>query len=140
VVRIPAAPDDPRTCPVAVYLRWARLLAYSDRYPSTLALAMALRAAQPIGADTVERYQPLPEPSRDGRDPLLPNIDRWGQLGTPRGRRHDCCGISAESAAAIVERHITGTAVLRILDEVVPLVDDDTAAAPAATVAEETPQ
>ena len=117
VVRIPAAPADPRTCPVAVYLRWARLLAYHDRYPSATALEKALRAAQPIGADTIERYQPLPEPSRDGRDPLLPTIDRWGQFGTPRGSRRERWGMDADSAAKIVRAHLAGEAVPRYLEE-----------------------
>lgn len=117
VLRIPAGPGDPRTCPVAVYLRWARLLAHYDRYPSARALEKALRAAQPIGADTVERYQPLPDQSRDGRDPLLPTIDRWGQFGAPRGTHHESWGLAADSAARIVNAHLSGVAVPRYLAE-----------------------
>ncbi|MDN5760399.1 MAG: hypothetical protein L0H59_18070, partial [Tomitella sp.] len=35
------AEEDPRSCPVAVYLRWARLRTFFDKRPSTAALAAA---------------------------------------------------------------------------------------------------
>ena len=115
VVRILAAPADPRTCPVAVYLRWARLLTYYERYPSAIALAEALRAAQPVEIDSVERYQSLPVLPRDGRDPLMPIVNRWGQFGAPQGCRGTWWGMGADSIAGVVNAHLGGTAALRFV-------------------------
>lgn len=108
-----ATPEDPRRCPVAVYLRWARLLAYYDSRPSTSALARALRSAAPLTADSVERYRSLPAmaPDRDG--PLLPGIDQWGHLAPPKGPRGARRGLSANAIAAIVGAHLAGTAPAR---------------------------
>ena len=114
-VRIPAEPEDPRTCPVAVYLRWARLLAYYDKHPSATRPRGALRAAQPIGADTIERYQPLPSLSGDGRDPLIVSLNRWGQFEAPRGRR-STSGIGANSITVVMTAHLHGTLHWRTIE------------------------
>lgn len=110
LVVLDATPEDPMTCPVAVYLRWARLLAYYDSRPSTSALARALRSATPLTEDSVERYRALPalRPGRDGA--LLPGVDQWGHLAPPKGPRGARRGLSANAIAAIVDAHLAGTA------------------------------
>ena len=120
VVRIPAAPADPRTCPVAVYLRWARLLAYYDRYPSATRSAKALRAAQPTGESSLESYQPLPRPRRVGKEPLIPSIDRWGQFGS-RFCISATRGIAAESVATLIASYTTGSKAFRSIDR--PIIE-----------------
>ncbi|PCK24148.1 hypothetical protein [Rhodococcus qingshengii] len=102
------ATDDPRSCPAAVFLRWARLLAYVDRWPATAALAAALAKAEPITAASRESYAPLPQVIQDG--PLLVPIDRWGGLGMGRWRHKARArwGLSATAIGEIVAAHLAG--------------------------------
>ncbi|WP_430336234.1 hypothetical protein [Rhodococcus sp. ACT016] len=106
-VSVPAE-DDPRSCPAAVFLRWARLLAYLDRWPSTSAVASALAKSQPLTRESVETYAPLPQVARDG--PLLVPIDRWGGLGMGRWQPHAHArwGLRAAAIGEIVATHLDG--------------------------------
>ncbi|WAL49692.1 hypothetical protein [Rhodococcus pyridinivorans] len=106
---ISAAPeDDPRYCPAAVFLRWARLLAFMDKWLINDALEEALIKARPLTDTSVESYAPLPPIRDDG--PLLLPIDRWGGLGMgslqhagqPRGLR-------ATTIAEILTARLDGT-------------------------------
>lgn len=103
-----SAEHDPRLCPVAVFLRWARLLAYMDRWPSTSAVASALAKSQPLTQESVEPYAPLPQLVRDG--PLLVPIDRWGGLGMGRWQphAHTRWGLRAAAIGEIVATHLDG--------------------------------
>ncbi|MFC9839972.1 hypothetical protein ACFVKB_40270 [Rhodococcus sp. NPDC127530] len=99
--------DNPQCCPVAIYLRWARLQAFFDRYPSNRVLARSLASAHEIAADMVESYGKLPG-LREGHDgPLLPSFDQWGHFAALRRDRR---GISGKSVTAIVTAHLTGAA------------------------------
>ncbi|AHK35274.1 hypothetical protein [Rhodococcus opacus] len=104
------APEDPRGCPVAVYLRWARLQAFFDRYPSNRALARSLTEARPVTDDSVVSYRTLPALREDRDGPLLPSFDQWGHLAAPR---RDSRGLSGKSVAAIVTAHLARTAASR---------------------------
>ncbi|EKT78441.1 hypothetical protein WSS_A32480 [Rhodococcus opacus M213] len=99
--------DDPQCCPVAIYLRWARLPAFFDRYPSNRVLARSLASAHEIADDTVESYGKLPG-LREGQDgPLLPSFDQWGHFAA---QRRDRRGVSGKSVTTIVTAHLTGAA------------------------------
>ncbi|MFC9768265.1 hypothetical protein [Rhodococcus jostii] len=99
--------DDPQCCPVAIYLRWARLQAFFDRYPSNGVLARSLASAHEIADDMVESYGKLPG-LREGHDgPLLPSFDQWGHFAPSRRNRR---GVSGKSVTAIVTAHLTGAA------------------------------
>lgn len=106
-IQVPANAD-PRMCPAAVFLRWARLLAYVDRWPSTAAVAAALAKAQPMTAQSQESYAALPQVVRDG--PLVVPIDRWGGLGMGRWRQSARArwGLSATAIGEIVAAHLSG--------------------------------
>lgn len=108
--RIPAIVDDPRSCPVAVYLRWARLQSFFDRRPSTAALAAALRREPVLTADHIENYTPPTAPRFDG--PLLPEIDRWGGITSGRHVSIDQprLGMTPRTASRLVAAHLAGTA------------------------------
>ncbi|ORL32473.1 hypothetical protein A5N78_08040 [Prescottella equi] len=87
----------PDLAPAAVYRRWAQVLAFTDRHPSTRILAAHLtRGALPDITD---------DQSRDGRDGLVfTPIDRWGYLPLPPQP------LTAGSIATIIRQHLTGTA------------------------------
>ncbi|MGW9567021.1 hypothetical protein [Prescottella equi] len=95
--RIETTTGDPELTPAAVYRRWAQVLAFTGRHPSTRILAAHLtRGSLPDIAD---------DQSRDGRDGLVfTPIDRWGYLPLhPQP-------LTAGSIATIVRQHLTGTA------------------------------
>ncbi|AII10660.1 hypothetical protein [Rhodococcus opacus] len=99
--------DNPQCCPVAIYLRWARLQAFFDRYPSNRVLARSLASAHEVADGAVETYGKLPG-LRDGQDgPLLPSFDQWGHFAALRRDRR---GVSGKSVTAIVFAHLTGAA------------------------------
>ncbi|WP_226435556.1 hypothetical protein [Rhodococcus yananensis] len=96
--RLDPTTGDPELAPAAVYRRWAQVLAFTDRHPSTRTLAAQLHRGRlpDITADDL---------SRDGRDGLVfTPIDRWGYLPLPPQP------LTAGSIAAIVRQHLTGTA------------------------------
>ncbi|WP_245672757.1 hypothetical protein [Aldersonia kunmingensis] len=100
-ITVPHDPDEsPRTEPVAVYLRWARLQAFADRTPSNRWLGESLNSATPVTDDTVTGLQHLPAILRDG--PLLPSFDKWGHSTTRRN------GLSRRAITRIVTAHLTG--------------------------------
>ncbi|TQF74113.1 hypothetical protein FK531_05525 [Rhodococcus spelaei] len=92
-VRLDAHPD-PRLSPAAVYRRWADVLAFTDRHPSTRLLAHHLERGEIPGGT------PLP----DSDAPLLTSIDRWGYLPLQP------IPLTAASVAAIAEAHLNGRA------------------------------
>lgn len=95
-------PDEsPRTEPVAVYLRWARLQAFADRTPSNRWVGDSLNSATPVTDDTVTGLQRLPAIGRDG--PLLPSFDQWGHASERRS------GLSRRAVTRILTAHLTGT-------------------------------
>nr|WP_240951990.1 hypothetical protein [Rhodococcus sp. BL-253-APC-6A1W] len=92
--RLDPTTDDPALTPTAVYRRWAQILAFTDRHPSTRTLAAHLtRGHLP---DLVD------DPSPDGL--VFTPIDRWGYLPLPPQP------LTAGSVAAIVRQHLTRTA------------------------------
>ncbi len=95
--RLDPTTGDPALTPAAVYRRWAQVLAFTDRHPSTRTLATHLtRGHLPDITD---------DQSRDGRDGLVfTPIDRWGYLPLPPQP------LTAGSIAVIVRQHLTGTA------------------------------
>ena len=109
IVRIPSHgivvdhdPDgSPRTDPVAVYLRWARLQAFTDRTPSNRWLGESLTNATPVTDDPVTGLQLLP-PIRDN-GPLLPSFDKWGHANTGQA------GASRRAITRILTAHLTGS-------------------------------
>ncbi|MFC0446537.1 hypothetical protein CJ179_34635 [Rhodococcus sp. ACS1] len=102
--------DNPRCCPVAIYLRWARLQAFFDRYPSNRVLARSLASAHEISDDTVESYGKLPGLCEGQDGPLLPSFDQWGHFAALRRDRR---GVSSKSVSAIATAYLTGTASSR---------------------------
>ncbi|MDH6284608.1 hypothetical protein [Prescottella agglutinans] len=114
-ITVPADLDDPRGGAVPAYLRWARLQAYNDRYPSNRMLAESLIASAPVTDDTVVGAQRLPQVRYDG--PLIPAFDRWGHA--PLGR----AGMSRHAVAKVVSAHLAGTATRRA-DRTVKHFDD----------------
>jgi hypothetical protein len=97
--------ESPRTEPVAVYLRWARLQAFADRTPSNRWLGDSLNSAAPVTDDTVTGLQLLPAIGRDG--PLLPSFDQWGHGSERRS------GLSRRAITRILAAHLTGTTPTR---------------------------
>lgn len=92
--RLDPTTGDPELTPAAVYRRWAQVLSFTDRHPSTRILAAHLtRGTLPDITDD----QP-----RDGL--VFTSIDRWGYLPLPPQP------LTAGSIAAIVRQHLTGTA------------------------------
>lgn len=109
-----ALPDgDPRECPVAIYLRWARLLSFHDKRPSSRAIADALSKAAPLSADSVEKYQLLPALAVGHEGPLLPAIDQWGHLAPLKGMPGSRRGMSTRAMTVVIESHLSGTAPMR---------------------------
>ncbi|WP_137725799.1 hypothetical protein [Prescottella subtropica] len=106
-VTVPAE-TDPRWCPVAVYLRWARLRAYADRFPTTERVRAAIARSEPMTADTVESYAPLPPPRWPG--PLVLPIDRWGGFGADRLQPagQEAWGLRAAAIGDIIAAHLAG--------------------------------
>ena len=81
---------------MAVYRRWAEILAFLDRYPNTDLLAQHL--TEPIEVE----HGGLTD--RQARQPLLSTIDRWGHLPLmPQP-------MTAQSIAALVRDHLAGRA------------------------------
>jgi len=79
---------------VAVYYRWAEVLAFLDACPNTDLLAQHL--TDPIEVDQVALTD------RQARQPLLSPIDRWGHLPLmPQP-------MTAQSIASIVRDHLAG--------------------------------
>lgn len=79
---------------VAVYRRWAEILAFLDVYPNTDLLAQHL--TDPV---EVEQFALI---ERQARQPLLSPIDRWGHLPLlPQP-------MTAQSIASIVRDHLSG--------------------------------
>lgn len=94
-------PDEsPRTDPVAVYLRWARLQAFTDRTPSNRWLGESLTTATPVTDDTVTGLQLLPPIRHNG--PLLPSFDKWGHANMGQS------GLSRRAITRILTAHLTG--------------------------------
>ncbi|GBF17390.1 hypothetical protein Br6_04796 [Rhodococcus sp. Br-6] len=114
-ITVPSDLDDPRAGVVPVYLRWARLQAYNDRYPSNRMVAESLIASAPVTDDTVVSTQLVPRIRNDG--PLIPPFDRWGYAPLTRA------GLSRHAVASIVSAHLAGTASRRA-DRVVKHFDD----------------
>lgn len=86
---------------VAVYYRWAEILAFLDRYPNTDLLAQHL-------TDPVEIEQGALT-DRQARQPLLTPIDRWGHLSLmPQP-------MTAQSIAALVRDHLAARVPVRAL-------------------------
>lgn len=96
-----ASPPDENTehTPVAVYLRWAEVLAFLDRHPNTRMLATHLTDPQQIS---------VPEPTElQAAGPLLQPIDRWGHLPLPAQ------AMTPQSVAALVHAHLDGRSPIR---------------------------
>ncbi|MCZ4587675.1 hypothetical protein O4328_28975 [Rhodococcus opacus] len=94
-------PDEsPRTDPVAVYLRWARLQAFTDRTPSNRWLGESLTTATPVTDDTSTGLQLLPAIRHNG--PLLPSFDKWGHANMGQA------GLSRRATTRILTAHLTG--------------------------------
>ncbi|WP_458683797.1 site-specific integrase [Prescottella equi] len=92
--RLEPTTGDPDLAPAAVYRRWAQVLAFTDRHPSTRTLAAHLtRGTLPDITD---------DPSPEGL--VFTPIDRWGYLPLPPQP------LTVGSIAAIVRQHLTGTA------------------------------
>ncbi|CDZ89522.1 hypothetical protein QM787_12190 [Rhodococcus ruber] len=83
---------DPAMDPATVYRRWAEVLDFADRHPSTRLLAHHLTTGTIPAAST--------GPHRDG--PVFTSIDRWGY--TPLLPRP----LAAASIATLVRQHLTG--------------------------------
>lgn len=100
--RLDPTTSDTELAPAAVYRRWAQVLAFTDRHPSTRTLAAHLtRGHLPDLAD---------DPSRDGRDGLVfTPIDRWGYLPLPPQP------LTTGSIATIIRQHLTGTAPIHTI-------------------------
>ncbi|WP_064076172.1 hypothetical protein [Prescottella equi] len=95
--RLDPTTGDPDLAPAAVYRRWAQVLTFTDRHPSTRTLAAHLTRGH--FPDTTDGQ------SWDRRDGLVfTPIDRWGYLPLPPQP------LTAGSIAAIVRQHLTGTA------------------------------
>ena len=106
--------EDPRTCPVAIYLRWARLLAFDDlQHHSYRAMAKSLQDTAPIRVDTVESYLRLPAVMDSFDGPLIPAINRWGHLGVARGPRDARVGMSSRAIGLTVDAHLSGEPIRR---------------------------
>lgn len=92
--RLDPTTGDPALAPAAVYRRWAQVLAFTDRHPSTRTLATHLTRGH------------LPDftadPSPDGL--VFTSIDRWGYLPLPPQP------LTAGGVATIIRQHLTGTA------------------------------
>ncbi|MFC9553678.1 hypothetical protein ACFTWF_22755 [Rhodococcus sp. NPDC056960] len=116
----------PRTDLVAVYLRWARLQAFTDRTPSNRLLGESLTAATPITDDTVTGLQLLPALRHDG--PLLPSFDKWGHANMGQA------GLSRRATTRILTAHLTGATHTRVRRQV-KFFDDGWADAVADVVA-----
>ena len=104
------ARDNPQRCPVAIYLRWARLQAFFDRYPSNRVLARSLIRSHENADGTAESYGTLPALRENQDGPLLPSFDQWGHFAAVRRDRR---GLSGRAVAAIVAAHLTGAASSR---------------------------
>ncbi|WP_276142070.1 hypothetical protein [Rhodococcus sp. T2V] len=104
------AGDNSQCCPVAIYLRWARLQAFFDRYPSNRVLARSLSRSHENVYDIVESYGTLPGLREDQDGPLLPSFDQWGHFAAVRRDRR---GLSGRAVSAIVAAHLTGAASSR---------------------------
>lgn len=99
-------PDEsPRTDPVAVYLRWARLQVFTDRTPSNRWLGESLTTAAPVTDDTITGLQRLPAIRYDG--PLLPSFDKWGHATMRRA------GLSRRATTRILTTHLSGATPVR---------------------------
>ncbi|MDV6297236.1 MULTISPECIES: hypothetical protein [Rhodococcus] len=80
---------------VAVYDRWAEILAFLDAYPNTDLLAQHL-----TGPVEIDQFGALTD--RQARQPLLSPIDRWGHLPLmPQP-------MTAQSIASLVRDHLAG--------------------------------
>ncbi|QSE72486.1 hypothetical protein [Rhodococcus sp. PSBB049] len=84
---------------VAIYRRWAEVLAFLEAYPNTALLAQYL--TDPIEVEQVTLTD------RQARQPLLSPIDRWGHLPLmPQP-------MTAQSLATLVRDHLSGQASAR---------------------------
>ncbi|MFD5812394.1 hypothetical protein [Rhodococcus aetherivorans] len=91
---LPADPGTGASPAMAVYRRWAEILAFLDRYPNTDLLAQHL--TEPIEVE----HGGLTD--RQARQPLLSPIDRWGHLPLmPQP-------MTAQSIAALVRDQLAG--------------------------------
>ncbi|WP_124395215.1 hypothetical protein [Rhodococcus wratislaviensis] len=104
------ARDNPQRCPVAIYLRWARLQAFFDGYPSNRVLARSLIRSHENADGTAESYGTLPALRENQDGPLLPSFDQWGHFAAVRRDRR---GLSGRAVSAIVAAHLTGAASSR---------------------------
>ncbi|WP_257890304.1 hypothetical protein [Rhodococcus sp. USK10] len=102
--------ESPRTDTVAVYLRWARLQAFTDRTPSNRWLGDSLTTATPVTDDTITGLQLLPSIRDNG--PLLPSFDKWGHANTGKA------GLSRRATTRILTAHLTGATHTRIQRQV----------------------
>ncbi|WP_326603604.1 hypothetical protein [Rhodococcus sp. PD04] len=102
--------ESPRTEQVAVYLRWARLQAFTDRTPSNRWLGESLTNATPVTDDSVTGLQLLPAIRHNG--PLLPSFDKWGHASLSR------VGLSRRAITRILTAHLSGTTSTREQREV----------------------
>jgi hypothetical protein len=108
-IRLTIRPD-PRTCPVAVYLRWARLQAFHDRHPSNLAVSHALAREEPLTADSPVNLRPLPGIRDELDGPIIIPFDLQGHFSL---RRRDRRGVNPKMIGKIVTAHLSGTARIR---------------------------
>ncbi|MGU3438144.1 hypothetical protein ACNHUS_34690 [Actinomycetes bacterium M1A6_2h] len=92
-VRIPATGFPPGSSPADLWGRWATVLAFSDRYPSTTMLLKHLR------------HNTFPDTSGLGvrPGPVAVPIDRWGHMPFP------AAPMTAAAIAGVVAAHRTGT-------------------------------
>ncbi|MCT7294267.1 hypothetical protein NVV99_25605 [Rhodococcus sp. PAE-6] len=82
----------------AIYRRWAEIQAFLDQYPGTHLLRHHLTDPVDVVADPLDAEQ--------GRQPLLPPIDRWGHL--PHNQP-----MTAQSVSVLVRAHLSGHAPVR---------------------------
>lgn len=124
-VRLTIRPD-PRSCPVAIYLRWARLQAFHDRHPSNLAVSRALSRDEPLTADSPVNLRPLPEIRDELDGPIITPFDLQGHFAL---RRRDRRGINPKMIGKIVTAHLSGTARVRAARPIEDPVETDSQSA-----------
>ncbi|WP_371054050.1 hypothetical protein [Rhodococcus gordoniae] len=91
----PESGDNPAA---AIYRRWAEIQTFLDQYPGTHLLRHHLTDSVEIVADPLDAEQ--------GRQPLLPPIDRWGHL--PHAQ-----SVTPQSVSMLVRAHLSGRAPVR---------------------------
>ncbi|SEB90465.1 hypothetical protein SAMN04490240_0710 [Rhodococcus pyridinivorans] len=96
--RLPPDPETGGNPTADIYRRWAEVQAFLDQYPGTHLLRHHLTDPVEIVADPLDAEQ--------GRQPLLPPIDRWGHL--PHAQ-----SVTPQSVSMLVRAHLSGRAPVR---------------------------